>query len=117
MGGFIDGYLRGSHQACDATDDLFEVGKWHRLGDDRHPSEIPSARCLARLDMYSKYKLVESRPDFSAYTDVITEFYTRHPEYQDIPYVYLLEFLSDNKYKTAEQLYQMALKGEIRTSF
>jgi hypothetical protein len=117
MGGFIDGYLRGSHEACKVADDLFEVGKPHRLGDEHHPSEIPSVRCEARLETYSKYKLTDSGPDFSAYTVVITEFYTKHPEYQGIPYVYLLSFLSDSKYKTADQLHEMALKGEIRTNF
>jgi len=117
IAGFIDGYLRGTHQACLAADNLFEVGKPHRLGDQDHPSDMPSARCLAEVDTYSKYKRVGSKVDFSSYTDVITEFYGKHPEYQSIPNTYLLRFLSDRQYKTADQLYQMALKGEIRTSF
>jgi hypothetical protein len=114
IGGFIDGYLRGSHVACAAADDLFELDKPHRMGDGR---PMPSARCEARLETYSKYKLTDSGPDVSAYTVVITEFYTRHPEYQGVPYLYLLWFLTDSNYKTADQLYQMALKGEIRTNF
>jgi hypothetical protein len=111
INGFIDGYLRGSHTACDATDKLFEVDKPHRLGDS------PSGRCEAKLEVYSKYRYKDSEPDFSAYTQVITDFYTKHPQYQGIPFFYLLSFLSDNKYKTADQLYEMAEKGEMRTHF
>ena len=112
--GFITGYLQGSHRACEVADDLFEVGKPHRLGDEHHPSEIPSARCLARMEEYSKAKYTEtSGPDFSAYADVITEFYAKHPEYQGVPFVNLLKLLSDRNYKTQDQLYQMALKGEL----
>ena len=58
--------------------------------------------------------MTTSGPDFSAYADVITEFYTKHPEYQGIPFVDLMKSLSDRTYKTADQLYQMALKGELR---
>jgi hypothetical protein len=113
--GFITGYLQGSHRACDIADDLFEVGKPHRLGDQHHTGDMPSARCLARIDNYSKATYTEaSGPDFSAYTQVITEFYTKHPDYRGIPFVDLMKSLSDRKYKTADQLYDMALKGELR---
>ena len=108
--GFISGYRNGSNKACLATSDLFEVGKSHRLGDQ------PAARCSARLESYSKYSYT-GWADFTAYTTVITEFYTRHPEYRGIPFAYLLSFLSDRQYKTADQLYQMAVKGELRTEF
>jgi hypothetical protein len=112
--GFITGYLRGSLSACEVADQLFEVGMPHRLGDEQHPSEVPSARCLARMEKYSKAKYTEaSEQDFSAYTDVITEFYTKHPEYQGIPFMNLMKWLSDRNYKTADQLYQMAQKGEL----
>jgi hypothetical protein len=112
--GFITGYLQGSLSACEAADKLFEVNKPHSLGDEHHPSEIPSARCLARMEEYSKAKYTEtSGLDESVYTDVITEFYTKHPEYQGVPFVNLMKLLSDHNYKTADQLYQMALKGEL----
>jgi hypothetical protein len=116
VNGFIAGYRQGSHGACDVAQELFgEPGKMYRLGDENHPSEMPSARCLARMEEYSKAKYTEtSGPDFSAYADVITEFYTKHPEYQAIAFVNLLKSLSDRNYKTADQLYQMALKGELR---
>ena len=66
------------------------------------------------MEEYSKAKYTEtSGPDFSAYTDVITEFYTKHPEYKGIPFVDLMKSLGDHNYKTADQLYQMALNGEL----
>ena len=67
------------------------------------------------MSEYSKFKYDEtSGPDLSAYTDVITEFYTRHPEYRAVLFVDLLKALSDRTYKTADQLYQMAVKGDLR---
>jgi len=113
--GFITGYLQGSLSACETADKLFEVNKPHSLGDEHRPSEIPSARCLARMETYSKASYREGfGPDFTAYTDVITEFYTKHPEYRGIPFVNLMKLLSDRNYKTSDQLYQMAMKGELR---
>ena len=109
--GFIEGYWRGSQSACRLADDLFEVNKPHRVGQG------PSGRCEARLEEYTKIETTDSGPDLSAYTTVLTEFYTKHPEYQNIPTVYILSFLSNRNYKTADQLYQMAVKGEMRTHF
>lgn len=103
--GFIEGYWKGSQTACRLADELFEVGESHRLGQG------PSGRCEARLEKYTKIKTSDSGPDFSAYTAVITEFYTKYPEYQNIPTGYLLFFLSDRNYGTADQLYQLVLKG------
>ncbi|PYX43458.1 MAG: hypothetical protein DMG83_17230 [Acidobacteria bacterium] len=116
VNGFIAGYRQGSHSACEVAQELFgEPGKMYRLGDEKHASEMPSARCLARMEEYSKAKYTEaSGPDVSPYTDAITEFYTKHPEYQGIPFVNLMKSLSDRNYKTADQLYQMAQKGELR---
>jgi len=100
---FVTGYVMGTRKACDATNDLWEVGKAHRPGED------PSARCSARLELYSK--------NAKSYTSVLTQFYTEHPDYQNIPVVYLMRFLSDSQFKTADELYQMALKGDLRTFF
>src|SRR4029077_17780416 len=113
--GFISGYQEGTREACDAAERLFGDLKAYHLGDEHHPSDMPSARCLALTEEYSKFRYTEaSGLDFSAYTDVITEFYTKHPEYGDIPFGNLLKLLSDRNSKTADQLYQMALKEELR---
>lgn len=118
--GLVSGYQMGSLKACNSVDDLFEIGQPHHPGDKQHPTNIPSGRCLAAIDTYSKCVLKESSypsVDCSAYTGTITEFYTKHPEYRGIPFTYLFEFLSDSKHKTADELYQMALKGEMQTTF
>jgi len=111
--GYLDGYLMGRNRACAAADKLFEVGQPHRLGDDQHPTEVPSGRCLAALDNYSRAKYNGSPLDFSVYTNPITEFYTKHPEYLGIPFPFLMEFLSDEKCTTADQLYQQAREGRL----
>jgi hypothetical protein len=109
--GFIEGFWGGSESACRLADKLFEVGKPHRLGDE------PRGRCEAGLENYTKIKTTDSGTDYSVYTTVITDFYSGHPEYQNVPKVYLLSFLTDRNYKTADQLHQMAMKGEMRTHF
>jgi hypothetical protein len=112
VNGFITGYLQGSHEACEVAEQLFgEPGKMYSLGDEHHPSEMPSARCLSRMQTYSK-QFADSGVNPSAYVDVITEFYTKHPEYRAIPFANIMDALSDSRYKTADQLHQMALKGE-----
>lgn len=111
---YLDGFLRGRNRACDAADHLFEVGQPHRLGDGQHPNDMPSTRCFAALDDYSRARHTGSDLDFSAYADPITEFYTKHPEYQGVPFPFLMDFLSDKKCNNAEQLYQKALAGELR---
>ena len=68
-----------------------------------------AARCQAHLPEYSK--------DPGEYANVLTDFYTRYPEYNNVPFFYLMWFLGDDQHKTADQLFQMALKGELRTKF
>jgi hypothetical protein len=109
--GFIFGYGNGSEAACKLADELFEVGKHHRLG------EGPGARCENRVKQYTKIKILDSGFDFGAYTSVVTDFYTKHPEYQNVSETYLLSLLSDQDYKSADQLYQMVLKGAMTNHF
>ena len=109
--GLVDGYLMGFYQACDLADELFETDKPHRVGDEHHPTEFPSGRCLAHRGEFLKKSFdKEGHPDVSAYTDVITAFYKDHPGCREFPFAFLLQSLS-SKYATAEQLYEMALKG------
>jgi hypothetical protein len=53
--GYVDSYLTARHTACVAADTLFEVGQTHRMGDEQHPTEFPSGRCLASVDDYSRF--------------------------------------------------------------
>ncbi len=103
MNGYLTGYLRGTSKACNATDYLFEVDKPHSTADR------PSERCHGRVESYSK--------DLDAYTTVLTDFYKKHPQYENVPSAYLLSFLTDNQFKSADELYEMAQKGELRTNF
>jgi hypothetical protein len=111
------GYGFGAANSCDKADSLFEVNQSHGF-DEHDRSTLPSARCRAVLDKYTKGI---SEPNLSvnydAYGGVITQFYENYPKYQGIPYFYLMLELSDSRYKTANDLYKMAEKGEIRTVF
>ena len=67
------------------------------------------------MEKYSKATFREGQGlDLRAYTDVVTDFYTNHPEYRGIPFFNLMKLLSDGNNKTADQIYQMALRGELR---
>jgi hypothetical protein len=111
--GYIDGYLGARHQACGVADELFEVNQPHQLGSSEHPSNMPSARCLAAVDQYSRFKYVGTKLDVSAYEKAITEFYTKHPEYLGVPFPFLMEFLGDKKCSTAQELYEKAVAGKL----
>jgi|GEM_PF-6042689 len=101
--GYLDGYLRGTSDTCNETNQLFEVDTPHRLDD------LPSVRCFARLESYSK--------DIGTYATVLTDFSIKHREYQGVPVVYLLSFLTDKEHKNADQLYRLAITGKLRTHF
>ena len=111
--GFLDGWMKSRMTACGETDKLFEVGQPHRMGDEQHPTDIPSGRCLAAVDTYSRFRYADSALDISVYSKPITEFYTKHPEYAGIPFPFLLEYLGDKKCSTSDGLYRMALTGKL----
>jgi len=104
MDAYLDGYVSGKMDACSAAGDLFELDK---LVQD--PNDIVSARCLRHAKAYSRAS------DY--YVKVITDFYTKYPKYRNIPDVYLMFLLTDDRYKTADEIYQAALEGKIRTRF
>lgn len=113
---YIDGYEFGVHDACNATDGLLDF-KGNRI-PEHDPDEIPlpSGVCRKVAPHYSKFKPIADREsDVSAYTGVLSSFYTAHPEYQDIPYEYLMQYLTDEENKNADDLYKMAKTGEMRT--
>ena len=105
--GYIEGYGHGMNEACLAADNLFEKDKPRVFGHDDVPSTFPSDRCRASVAQYSNVKVDLSKgPDFTAYTTVITEFYTKHPEYRDTPFALLMESLAGTKSLTAEEIYK-----------
>ena len=111
--GLIDGYMMGFYRACDLADQLFEKGKPHHLGDGHHPSDLPSSRCLVHRGEFTKKGFdKQGQPDVSAYTDVITAFYTDHSSCREFPFGFLLQSLGA-QYASADQLYDMAMKGQL----
>lgn len=116
--GYVDGYEAGVGRACSATDDLFDKDKPRIPGYDNVPSTFPSARCRAFMARYTAFKSdVSPGPDVGQYVDVITEFYTKRPEYRNIPFEYLMDVLAGNKAKTADDLYSMAKSGTLKTDW
>jgi hypothetical protein len=109
--GYIDGNGWGTSSVCRTADDLFETNQGRHQGDETHPSDFPSARCLAKRPTYSKAGHdPRDLTGLSAYTGVITEFYSKHPEYRRVPFDYLMMWLNDKDFKTADQLFEMAKK-------
>lgn len=104
--GYLDGYAHGMNEACLAADKLFETDKVHLVGHDEVPSTFPSARCRASVAQFKTVKIdPSSGPDFSTLTNVITEFYTKHPEYRNVTFTRLMQYLSGTRVPTADELY------------
>ncbi len=94
------------NEACLAADELFEKDKQHLMGHDNVPSSFPSARCRRSVAQYPLLKVSPTTgPDFSPYATVITEFYTKHPEHRDTPFILLMEFFPGAKNLTSDDLY------------
>ena len=101
---YFGGYWFGVKDACSVSDDL-------------EPTISPrhAAYCRATAPRYSFKSDSAGNPDLSKYTNVLTKFYTEHPECQSIPYVLLMPYLTDQQHKTADDLYNMAKAGKFPT--
>jgi hypothetical protein len=102
---FISGYSYGVEDACFVFDDL-----------EPTVSLKHAVHCRAKAPRYSYKQDKIGNPALSAYTDVLTKFYTEHSEYQSIPYVRLMPYLTDERHKTADDLYNMAKAGKFPRS-
>ena len=113
---YIDGYEFGVDDACDVTDRLLDFKPGHIYEHAKDEIVLPSGVCRQGSPHYSKARFVSNGDaDISAYTAVLTKFYVAHPEYQEIPFEYLMQYLTDEQNKTADDLYKMAKYGEMRT--
>jgi hypothetical protein len=112
VSGFLDGYLIGTYHLCDGADKLFQVRDPHSVPAKTVPGAEASAVCFATRNDYSK-EYSTGVVDFSPYVDIVTEFYTKHPDYDAVPFPELMLSLGDGKCNSADQLYQKALKGEL----
>ena len=116
--GYTYGNGFGTARICRDADLLFETNEQHHQGYAGHPSDFPSARCLAARPAFSRARSSPNDPiGLSAYTGVITEFYTKHPEYRRVPYFHLMMLLNDKDYKTADQLFEMAKRDDFRSVY
>jgi hypothetical protein len=90
---YINGYLLGVQDACALPD----------LEPDIRPKQ--AGDCRKGAPRYSNFMRDSvGNADVSSYTCVLTKFYAEHPEYQNIPYEYLMRYLTDEKLKTADGL-------------
>lgn len=101
---YMDGYLRGKSDACEAAAELFAPGKSVVNLDD-----MPDRQCFRHAKSYS-------RPA-GDYAKLITSFYEKHPVYRDIPVEYFLLLFTDNRYSTLAAIEQGIRKGDVRTIF
>jgi hypothetical protein len=112
--GFTAGYSMGSITACNNADRLFPTNP--PLFDKAGNLQMPTLRCLEVRDHYSRISQ-DHASHYRSYTGAVTEFYEKFPKYRRIPYAYLLRYLSDKQYGSADQLCQAFDRGEIQGTF
>jgi hypothetical protein len=114
VAGFIDGYLAGTTEVCKAADGFEKEGNISSRGDRLATNSSASAACFASGGDYSKQYSAKAEVDFGAYANIITEFYTKHPDYRAVSFRQLLLSLRDGACNSEGQLYQKALRGDLR---
>jgi hypothetical protein len=115
---YVDGYKSGTADACRGIDQSLDLkaGKIPEHGKD----EIVTASGVCRVNATDYSHCTPGAPEGEVcgyYTRTITQFYSKHPEYQNIPYEYLMTYMTDKENKTADQLYAKAKYGEIRNNW
>jgi hypothetical protein len=114
VAGFIDGYRTGTTEICKAADQFLKAGSISSGGGQPETNSSASAACFASGGDYSKQYSGKAGVDFSVYANMITEFYTKHPDYRAISFRKLLLSLRDGASNSEDQLYQKALHGDLR---
>jgi hypothetical protein len=104
VGAYLQGYLMGKTYACIAAGELFGEHKPIRDLD-----QMPDRRCFRRAKGYSRKA--------DDYASVISSFYSKHPEYRDIPVDYFMLLFTSDQYRTVEDIEQGIRKEEVRTTF
>jgi hypothetical protein len=112
--GFIDGYLNGTTEICKVADDFSKGGNTTSSADLPQTNLSASAACYARRGDFSRQYSGPAGVDFSLYGNIITEFYTKHPQYRAISFPKLMLSLRDGASNSADQLYRKALQGDLR---
>lgn len=104
VGGFIDGYLTGTTETCQATGHFLKGGNICS-SDDRWETPLSaSAACFASGGNYCKQYSGKAGVEFSVYANIITEFYTKHPDYRAVSFRKLMLSLRDGACNSEGQL-------------
>jgi len=111
---FIDGYLAGTTEVCQAADHFVKGGNISSRGDPLETNSSASAACCTRGGDYSRQDSGKAWVDFSACVNIITEFYTQHPDDRAVSFRKLPLSLRDGACSSEGQLYQEVLRGELR---
>jgi hypothetical protein len=114
VNGFIEGYQTGTMELCKSADQFFKAGDPSTSSRPAASEVSASAACYAGRGDYSKQYASSAWMDFSVYVNIISEFYTKHPEYRDTPFSRLMLSLRDGASNNEGQLYQKATRGELR---
>jgi hypothetical protein len=114
--GYVVGYGVGSSDVCEDADRLFATAGPVYLKDGTLNN--PVTICKASLDHFTRMgKRGEVRPNYSVYSDVITDFYNKYPKYSNMPFSFLLAMLSDKNFKTADQLFQKLERHDMQLTY
>lgn len=105
--GYIEGYQQGVNRSCQVSDrSSGRKDEPRRMGNSVAGTSTP-ANCYASVGQYSMIGGNESAgPDFGVYTAVITEFYRKYPESEDVPFTRLMEPLTGPTIPTAIELHR-----------
>ena len=100
---YLDGYSRGTIDACSAAVSLFAPQKpYSSLEDD------PERKCFNHSKGY--------RQNAGDYATLLTDFYRKHAEHLDIPVEYFMLLFTDDRYKTVGDIEKGISNGDVRTS-
>jgi hypothetical protein len=114
VGGFIDGCLSGTTAICQAAGHFLKGGNIRSSGARPETPSSASAACFASGGDYCKQYSGKAGVDFSVYANIITEFYTKHPDYRAVSFRKLILSLRDGACNSEGQLYQKAVRGDLR---
>jgi hypothetical protein len=104
VGAYLQGYLMGKLDGCNAAGELFEQHK-----AVRDPDDLPERRCFRHAKGYSR--------NADEYATLIAAFYAKHVEHRDMPVDYFMLLFTDDRYKTVTDIEEGIRKGEVRTRF
>ena len=114
--GYLGGYGMGTFAACDITDRLFDAKGPPFLADGA--INTASNQCIRALNRYDRAGLHgKERPDYTMYTDVMTELYTKYPKYDAVPIAWMLSLMYDKGYTSTDQLFQKLERHDMQWTY